>query len=219
MKTLRAVVLIGLGLLFASAGCPLFPGGGYNFGTTGGTGTGDGGGPAGGGGGGATGGGDALSDVFTGCEEPLQGAAWRAEVLRLVNQARADYGHAPLTWNGTLADQATQYACEMIYFDFFAHENPVTGSTLAERAASFNYDYAWIGENLAAGQATPAEAVAAWLDSPCHRKNLLHPAFTELGVGVRTGGTYSIYWVQEFGRPASAGPYTGPDFSVPGCAD
>jgi uncharacterized protein YkwD len=32
---------------------------------------------------------------------------------------------------------------------------------------------------------------------------VLNVQFTELGVGVRTGGEYQTYWVQEFGRPRS----------------
>ena len=64
------------------------------------------------------------------------------------------------------------------------------------------YDYYMIGENLAAGQATPAQVMADWMESAGHRANILEASFVELGVGVRTGGTYGTYWVQEFGRPA-----------------
>lgn len=160
---------------------------------------------------------DGLSQTYPTCQESAVGDDYRAQVLTLVNEARVNAGVSALTVNETLAQQATEYACEMIHYDFFAHENPVTGTTLADRSQEFGYEYGWIGENLAAGQRTPAEVVQAWLDSPCHRKNLLHPAFTEIGIGLRVGGDYGIYWVQEFGRPTSAGPYTGPDFEVEGC--
>ncbi len=160
---------------------------------------------------------DSLTAEFPGCVEATHGDDWRDEVLDLVNQARADAGADPLTRNEILEQQATRYACEMLAYEFFDHVNPVTGSTLADRSEEFDYDYWVIGENLAAGQRTPEEVVDDWLDSPCHRQNILNPAFTELGIGVRVGGTYDYYWVQEFGRPVEAGPYTGTPYSEPGC--
>lgn len=160
---------------------------------------------------------DSLAMQFPGCDEVASPETWTAEVLRLVNVARQNEGADPLVWNGTLAAQAEQYACEMIFHDFFAHQNPVTGTELADRADQFGYEYTWIGENLAAGQTTPAAAVEAWMQSPCHRQNILHPAFTELGVGIRYGGEYGYYWVQEFGRPVHEGVYAGPPFHVTGC--
>lgn len=150
---------------------------------------------------------DGLSSEFPGCSEPREGAFWRSEVLRLVNVERARVGLGPVVQSDTLEAQATQYACELIHYDFFGHENPSTGSTLADRADEFEYEYWALGENLAAGQPTPEKVVADWMLSVHHRENVLNPAFTELGVGVRLGGDYDIYWVQEFGRPRSAGPY------------
>lgn len=38
-------------------------------------------------------------------------------------------------------------------------------------------------ENLSRAAAEPADVVAAWLDSPGHRSNLLDPDLAELGVG------------------------------------
>lgn len=144
---------------------------------------------------------DALTLAFPNCSEPLTVDAWRARVLELVNAERTSRGLNPLSYSKQLESQATQYACEMISYNFFAHENPVTGSTLRERAEQFQYDFQIIGENLAAGQPTPEEAMDDWMNSPGHRENILNREFTEIGIGIRTGGTYRTYWVQEFGRP------------------
>lgn len=138
---------------------------------------------------------------FPDCGETAQAQAWKSRVVELVNTERAAVGLRPVAWNETLAEQATQFACEMIHYDFFDHVNPVTRSTLSVRANQFEYDYLVIGENLAAGQRTPEQAMSDWMDSPGHRQNILDPRFVELGVGVRTGGDFGTYWVQEFGLP------------------
>lgn len=143
----------------------------------------------------------ALAAKFPSCGLPASAASWRDQILALVNQERSNAGLAQVARNATLEDQAEEYACEMIAQNFFAHENPVTGSTLKDRAASFDYQFMVIGENLAAGQQTPQEVMTAWMNSPGHRANILDSRFTELGVSVRIGGQYGIYWVQEFGKP------------------
>ncbi len=143
-----------------------------------------------------------LSQAFPACNEVTNAARLRQEIMGLVNDARIAEGMLPVVHNQTLEDQATQYACEMITYDFFAHDNPVTGSDLASRAREFNYRYLVIGENLAAGQPTAQRAFRDWMDSPGHRANILDARFTELGIGIRTGGSFGTYWVQEFGRPA-----------------
>ena len=204
MPRIWLLISCGVALTIALGGCPAslapdveeIPGGG------GSTGTGGSAGPA-------TAGtqavNDELAEQFPGCTEPASGQAWRDEILRLVNEERQREGLSAVVRNDTLEEQATQYACELIYYDFFAHVNPMTGSELRDRALEFEYDYLIIGENLAAGQSTPAEAVTAWMNSEKHRENILNPEFTELGVGVRTGGRYGTYWVQEFGRPLPSG--------------
>jgi uncharacterized protein YkwD len=134
------------------------------------------------------------------------------QVLTLINIERAQVGVSPLTWNGTLAEIAEDYACTMAAEDFFDHVHPVTGDGPAERAVSAGYEFFAIGENLAAGQTSAAEAVEGWMNSPGHRDNLLSPEWRETGLGVRRGGSLRIYWVQQFGKPAS---YTRPFAAVP----
>lgn len=126
----------------------------------------------------------------------------RAQVIDLVNRERQARGLRPLRRNAVLEAQADAYACEMIQYGFFGHDNPVNGSNLRTRNAQFGYPFRLIGENLAAGQQTPREAMVDWMNSPTHRENLLNPNFQEIGIGIRIGGDYGIYWVQEFGQPA-----------------
>lgn len=144
---------------------------------------------------------DNLDTDFPGCRGTSREAEWRDRIFEMVNQARAAEGLDPVVQSDVLEAQASQYACEMIFYDFFDHVNPETGSTLGDRAQEFGYEFLVVGENLAAGQRTPEEAFNDWMNSPGHRRNILDPRFTELGVGIRVGGSYGVYWVQEFGRP------------------
>ncbi|EYB68512.1 hypothetical protein DEIPH_ctg021orf0022 [Deinococcus phoenicis] len=76
------------------------------------------------------------------------------------------------------------------------------GQGVRERAEAASYT-GWqeLGKNLAAGAATPAEAVQDWLDSPGHCQTLMDPKFRELGVGsvAAPGSPYARSWVQNFG--------------------
>lgn len=145
-----------------------------------------------------------LARRFPTCRDLSQANSWRAEILFMVNRERSIRGLDPLVLSATLEAQATQYACEMIEYDFFAHENPVTGSTLPDRAAEFDYDYLVIGENLAAGQDSPVQVMRDWMSSSGHAANIVDARFTEIGIGVRAGGEFGFYWVQEFGMPLRA---------------
>lgn len=150
-------------------------------------------------------GGDRTDAGSDGCVAPTSASDWRARVLQLVNAERTQRGLSPLTRNATLEAQANQYACEMITYEFFDHVNPVTGSTLPDRARQFSYEYQTIGENLAAGQSSPEQVMEDWMNSDGHRANILHPDFMEIGIGIREStNQYRYYWVQEFGRPLSA---------------
>ncbi len=145
---------------------------------------------------------DDLARRFPTCRDLAQADSWRAEILLLVNRERSSRGLGTLVRNPLLEDQATQYACELIHYNFFAHKNPATESSLPDRAAEFGYNYLVIGENLAAGQSTPQQTMQDWMDSPGHAANILDARFTEVGIGVRAGGDYGFYWVQEFGLPS-----------------
>ncbi len=147
---------------------------------------------------------DELAGRFPACGDLGQADSWRAEILFLVNRERSQRGLVPLVRNPVLEDQATQYACEMIQYDFFAHDNPVSGSSLPDRANEFNYNYLVIGENLAAGQTSPQQTMQDWMNSPGHAANVLDVRFTEIGIGVRSGGEFGLYWVQEFGLPSGS---------------
>jgi uncharacterized protein YkwD len=125
-----------------------------------------------------------------------------SQMLSLVNIERARVGVSPLTHSEKLTQAAEEYACVMAAEDFFDHVHPVTGEGPGARAADAGYEFFAVGENLAGGQMTSAEALDGWMNSPSHRTNMLSPEWKESGIGIRRGGSLRIYWVQEFGNPA-----------------
>jgi uncharacterized protein YkwD len=92
----------------------------------------------------------------------------------------------------------------MLKRGYFDHRSPA-GTTVRERSRAAGYNWAAIGENIAFGQTSVDEVVETWLESPGHRKNILSPNFTELGIGLALGrgpdGKYQVLWVQNFGAP------------------
>lgn len=56
---------------------------------------------------------------------------------------------------------------------------------------------------MAAGQRTPAETLATWMNSPGHRGNSLNGRFSEVGLGILRGANGAAYWTQVFGYGAN----------------
>lgn len=133
------------------------------------------------------------------------------DLLALVNQVRAtarNCGSAafpaagPLTWNSKLFDAAAAHAADMAANDYFAHDSP-DGRTFSQRISAAGYAWSTVGENIAGGQRSVEQVMAAWLDSPPHCAAIMNPAFTEFGVSCTSNGnsTYDYYWAMELGRP------------------
>ncbi|MEO3852526.1 CAP domain-containing protein [Streptomyces sp. B8F3] len=122
--------------------------------------------------------------------------AAEAEVLRLVNQERAQAGCRPLTNDPELAKLAGDYSQDMAARGFFDHTDP-DGNDPWERAQ--DYGIADLGgENIARGQANAQSVMDAWMNSEGHRANILNCDFRTLGVGAHfaDGGPW---WTQNFG--------------------
>ena len=123
---------------------------------------------------------------------------WKREVLNLVNQERAKNGLANLEWGTTCEAAAAVRARELMVS--YAHTRP-DGSSW-ETACPLPESGGSSGENLMAGNAavSPETVVAAWMNSPDHRANILSPNFTKLAVGFvfDSEAKYKTYWSQFF---------------------
>lgn len=132
-----------------------------------------------------------------------------AGVWEQTNAARASgadcgaYGdYAPtasLELDTELNEAAQAHADDMSANNFFSHTGS-DGSSFVVRIQRTAFSGQPIGENIAAGQQSPAQAVSGWVDSDGHCRNLMNPDATKIGIGYATGGPYGTLWVQVFGR-------------------
>jgi uncharacterized protein YkwD len=122
------------------------------------------------------------------------------QVVTLTNQQRAAQGCSALAVNATLTSVAQAHSVDMSRRNFFDHVNP-DGESPFDRMSAAGYRYRLAAENIAAGQRTPQEVVTGWMNSAGHRANILNCGLTQIGVGYATGGSYGIYWTQDFGTP------------------
>ncbi|AFZ66872.1 CAP domain-containing protein [Deinococcus peraridilitoris] len=138
--------------------------------------------------------------------------AFDAEVLRLTNDARARgwdctllrfgaAGKPPLARNAQLDAAARAQTNAMALHGYFAHVNPIDGSSAGERARAAGYAWTGVAENIAGGQTTPQEVVTGWLKSPGHCKNIMGE-FQEIGLsyGARPNSELRTYWTQVFAK-------------------
>ena len=112
-----------------------------------------------------------------------------------------------LVYNARLASIAARHARAMVDQHFFDHVDPA-GKTIGNRATEGGYRWRVVGENLAAGHDSIADAVRGWLLSTTHCRNLIDERFTEFGIALARSSDpndpYGSYWVLVLGRPQSS---------------
>lgn len=121
-------------------------------------------------------------------------SAYEQEVVRLVNEIRAQYGLSALNADAELSRVARIKSQDMRDNGYFSHNSPTYGTPF-EMMQSFGIRYRTAGENIAMGYRTPQSVVDGWMNSEGHRKNILNTAFTKIGVGYVESG---YYWTQMF---------------------
>ena len=167
-------------------------------------------------------------------------ASYEAQIAERVNLERAacpttgctDGPRAPLKFVSILTGVADEHSESMAIWDYFSHCDFHTGMSSSQRVTAAGYIWDFVGENVAAGNSTPAATMAQWMNSSPHRANILNSGFRELGAGyfqqigdlgnidydansdcdcVDTGESCSFnalthYWTQVFGRRPSVYP-------------
>lgn len=119
------------------------------------------------------------------------------EVIVIVNEQRMEEGLTPLKAVPILNDASAVRAAEIK--DEFSHYRPngdLFASVLTEnKVITFS-----CAENIAAGMPTADDTMHQWMNSEGHKKNIMNPDYTHIGVGVYydEDSTYGWYWSQIF---------------------
>lgn len=136
-------------------------------------------------------------------------AEHQATFLKFLNEARAEarqcgnttHDPAPaLTWNEQLHSAAVQHSNDMANNNFFNHTGTNNGS-VTDRVDATGYVWRTVGENIAAGQLNAEETMEGWLTSPGHCRNIMNPAFKEVGATCveNESADYKRYWTKVLG--------------------
>ncbi len=132
--------------------------------------------------------------------------------LQLINDYRQQNSLAPLSPSDTL-DRAAQWKSQnMAANSYFAHDDTPINRTWIQRIRDCDYGYnTYIGENIAAGISSAADAFSLWKNSPGHNANMLGVNYTAIGIGRAyvAGSPYGWYWTTDFGGVAD-GYTSGP---------
>ena len=123
----------------------------------------------------------------------------QAQVLYAINDLRRERGLSGLRLNSALSTTALGHSVSMAQHGFFSHEG-WNGSPFWQRLKPkyrplANSNWA-VGENLvwASPGLSAGKVLAMWLSSAPHRRNLLTPAWREIGLGaVRALAAPGVY--------------------------
>ena len=109
------------------------------------------------------------------------------EMFNAINTERIAHDLPPYQADGQLVVLAQAQAQDMARRGYMSHTTP-EGKTYSDRLTEIGLTPQWRGENIVLSVHPAEEAVqdalAWWLNSTPHRRNILHPEYSHLGVGV-----------------------------------
>jgi uncharacterized protein YkwD len=137
-------------------------------------------------------------------EEPREKAKLKLSMeeqrlLELTNAERKKADLRPLAPNPVLFKVAREHSANMARQEKMAHELDGKNPYMRLKVAGYRYHYA--GENVASGDVDLEDVVKGWMASPPHRKNILSPNFTEIGLSLATSDKGEVYYTQVFASP------------------
>ena len=126
---------------------------------------------------------------------PEQRCLDMVRVVELVNIERSNQGLLPLELDTDVTMAAEIRVMEIM--QNFDHSRP-DGSRFFTVLFELGIPIRTAGENIACGYHTPEEVMAAWMNSRCHRANILNPNYTKIGISVYADENGRCYWSQLF---------------------
>jgi len=114
------------------------------------------------------------------------------KIIELTNETRIKNNVNTLSVSSVLSESAQKKANDMIVRNYWSHETP-DGAPFYSFVDRQNYDWQYLGENLAANFQTSENMQSAWLASELHRKNILNPNYQDVGVGISNDIVVVLY--------------------------
>jgi uncharacterized YkwD family protein len=114
-------------------------------------------------------------------------------MINLVNQERQKAGVAPLIIDNQLSRVARIKSEDMMANRFFSHTSPTYGSPF-QMMRTFGINFRAAGENIARTSSV-ANAHNGLMNSEGHRRNILNPGFTHIGIGIAGGRYYTQMFI------------------------
>lgn len=124
------------------------------------------------------------------------------KIIELTNKERKNTEINILTANQLLTKAA--YDKANVIFETKKFQHNIDDRKFSSWIKEAGYEYSYVGENLAIDFTTSEGIIKAWNNSELHKKNILNPRFTEIGVATLEGnfeGNNSTLVVQIFGEP------------------
>lgn len=118
------------------------------------------------------------------------------KMLEMLNDTRREHGLQTVSMDFALKNAARLHAQDMFKRGYFSHYTP-EGYTPFDRLEEQGIVYTAAAENLAYAPDVDL-AFSGLMKSPGHRRNILDPVFTKIGIGVIDGGIHGKMFVQEF---------------------
>lgn len=113
-----------------------------------------------------------------------------------VNEERQKVGLNPLVSDTLIRNVARAHSRDMLANGYFSHTSQ-NGEVLLDRLVNAKVSFSTAAENIAT--APTAELVHLGLmNSEKHKKNILDPSFTRVGIGVMDAGQYGLMVTQDF---------------------
>lgn len=120
------------------------------------------------------------------------------ELLNLTNRERFKFGLPALRASRQLTEAARGHAANMARQQILNHT--LDGITFDKRIESTGYRYTAAGENIWSATKA-ADAIAGWMGSPGHQRNMMSQEFREIGLGVSVNASKQKYLTLVFGTP------------------
>jgi len=135
--------------------------------------------------------------ISAGANAPLQRNDSERQLFEALNRERAAQSLSMLQWDDALFKAARQHALRMANLNMLEHQLP-SESDLEGRLTEAGARFSVIAENIAVG-ASPQIIHGGWMNSPGHRKKILDPRLTSVGIAA-VHGPGGLFAVQDFSR-------------------